>query len=81
MVSILSTMKVGNAKDANGVEIKIDPEAVTDGVIRQAQDLLYRRISSDEHHIYSAPEPFVCSIIPRSARTENLIHDAAHVNA
>ena len=47
MVSILSTMKVGNAKDANGVEIKIDPDAFHDGVIRQARDLLYFRICSD----------------------------------
>jgi hypothetical protein len=79
MVSLLSTFNVGKAKGANGVEIEIDPEAVTGGVIRQVQDLLYRRISSDEHHISSAPEPFVCSIIPRSARAESLIRDAAHV--
>lgn len=41
VVSILPTMKVGKAKDANGVEIGIDPNAFEDAVIRQAQDLLY----------------------------------------
>ena len=34
MVSILSTFNVGKAKDTNGVEIEIDPDAVTGGVIR-----------------------------------------------
>jgi len=59
MVSILSTFNVGKAKGVDGVEIDIDPEAVTCGVI-------------------SAPEPFVCSIVPRSARAESLIRDAVH---
>ena len=80
MVSILSTMKVGNAKDANGIEIKIDPDAFHDGVIRQAQDSLYCGICSD-FHVYSAPDPFVCSIVPRSPRTESLIRDAVRAHA
>ena len=47
MVSILSTFNVGNAKSPDGVEIKINPDALTGGVIRQAGDLLHRRICSD----------------------------------
>ena len=77
MVSILSTFNVGKAKGPDGVEIEIDPDALTGGVIRQAQNLLYWRISSDIH-LDSAPEPFVCSVMPRSARAESLIHDAVH---
>ena len=77
MVSILSTFNIGKAKGADGVEIDIDPDALTGGVIRQAQDFLYPRISSDAH-LYSAPEPFVCSIVPRSSRAEGLIYDAVH---
>jgi hypothetical protein len=83
MVSILSTFNVGKAKGPDGVEIEIDPDALTGGVIRQAQDLLYWHISSDVH-LNSAPEPFVCSIVPRSARAESLIHDVVqglHSNA
>ena len=79
MVSLLSTFNVGKAKGADGIEIEIDPEALTGGVIRQVQDLSLSQYSSDEHHISSAPEPFVCSIVPRSARAESLIRDAVHV--
>ena len=77
MVSILSTFNVGKAKGPDGVEVEIDPDALTGGVIRQVQYWLYRRISSNGH-LDSAPEPFVCSIVPRSARAESLIHDAVH---
>jgi hypothetical protein len=77
MVSILSTFNVGKAKGPDGVEVEIDPDALTGGVIRQAQDVFYRHICSDVH-LYSAPEPFVCSIVPRSARSESLIRDAVH---
>ena len=35
---------------------------------------------TDFHLYYSAPDPFVCSIVPRSPRTENLIRDAVHAN-
>ena len=77
MVSILSTFNIGKAKGTDGVEIDIDPDALTGGVIRQAQELLYPRISPDVH-LYSAPEPFACSIVPRSSRAEGLIHDAVH---
>jgi hypothetical protein len=77
MVSILSTFNVGNAKGADGIEIKIDPDALTGGVIRQAQDLFYHRSCSDVH-LQSAPKPFVCSIVPRSSRAESLIRDAVH---
>ena len=77
MVSILSTFNVGKAKGTDGIEIEINPDALTGGVIRQVQDFLYRHIFSDPH-LYSAPEPFVCSIVPRSARAESLIHDAVH---
>ena len=77
MVSILSTFSVGNAKSPDGVEIEINPDALTGGVIRQVQDLLYHRICSDVD-LYSAPEPFVCSIVPRSARAESLIRETVH---
>ena len=73
-MSILSTFNVGKAKGPDGDEIEIDPAALTGGVIRQAQDLLYWRISADAH-LNSASEPFVCLIVPRSA-AESLIHDA-----
>ncbi|KAF8703005.1 hypothetical protein AX14_014287 [Amanita brunnescens Koide BX004] len=59
MVSILSTFNIGKAKGTDGVEIDINPDALTGGVI-------------------SAPEPFACSIVPRSSRAEGLIHDAVH---
>ena len=74
MVSILSTFTIGKAKDPDGDEIEIDPDALTGGVIRQAQDLLYWRIPADAH-LNSAPEPFFCLIVPRSA-AESLIHNA-----
>jgi hypothetical protein len=45
MVSILSTFNVGKAKGPDGVEIEIDPDALTGGVIRQAQDRLHRVFS------------------------------------
>ena len=45
MVSILSTFNVGKAKGPDGVEVEINPDALTGGVIRQAQDLLYRHIA------------------------------------
>ena len=70
-MSILSTFNVGKAKGPDGDEIEIDPAALTGGVIRQAQDLLYWRISADAR----ASEPFVCLIVPRST-AESLIHDA-----
>jgi hypothetical protein len=61
MVSILSTFNVGKAKGPDGVEVEIDPDTLTGSVIRQAQDLLYRYICFDVY-LYSAPEPFVCSL-------------------
>ena len=67
-------MSVKQRKGPDGDEIEIDPDALTGGVIRQAQDLLYWRISADAH-LNSAPEPFVCLIVPQSA-AENLIRDA-----
>jgi hypothetical protein len=39
MVSILSTFNIGKAKGTDGVEIDIDPDALTGGVIRQVQDV------------------------------------------
>lgn len=43
----LSTFNVSEAKGPDGLEVQIDPDALTDGVIRQAQDWLYWRIFSD----------------------------------
>ena len=77
MVSILYTFNVGKAKGPDGVEVEIDPDAVSSSVIRQAQDLLYRHICSNVR-LYSAPEPFICSVVPRFARAESLIRDAVH---
>ena len=37
MVSILSTFHVGKAKGPDGVEVEIDPDALTGGVIRQGK--------------------------------------------
>ena len=49
MVSIPSTFDIGKSKSPDGVDIEINPDAVTGGVIRQAQHMLYRRIGSDIH--------------------------------
>ena len=38
MVSILSTFNIGKAKGTDGVEIDINPDALTGGVIRRVQD-------------------------------------------
>ena len=45
MVSILSTFNVGKAKGPDGVEVEIDPDALTGGVIRQVQNLSYCHIA------------------------------------
>ena len=50
-------MKVGNAKDANRVEIRIDSDAFHDGVIRQAHKICYIAIFAD-FHLYSSCTQF-----------------------
>ena len=44
---MVSKSYLGKSKSPDGVEIEINPDAVTGGIIRQAQHLIYRRISSD----------------------------------
>ena len=73
---MLSIFNVAKARDEDGVEIQIEPDAFTDGVVRQVQhqDILWCNVLN----LQSAPRPFVCSIVPRSPPSESLINAAIH---
>ena len=75
MTNMLSVFDLTKAKDDSGKVIDIDPDAFIDGIIMQVQDFLILPHPLTSVSI-STPEPFACSITPRSAQAESLISGA-----
>jgi len=76
IASTLATFNISKAKDENGNEIDIDPDAFTDSFTRCAAMIFVNVVVT---YSICEPLPFKCSILPRSQQAVSLIHPAANV--
>ncbi|KAF8712486.1 hypothetical protein AX14_013056 [Amanita brunnescens Koide BX004] len=74
VVSVLPTMKVGKAKDANGVEIGIDPNAFEDAVISAPEPFVCSIIDLPELKISFAMQSIISVQMLDAGRSKRLRH-------
>lgn len=73
---MLATMNINKAKDANGNTIELMEEAMP-GTIRYGFHACSWNEPLDHSCVYSFPNEFKCSIVPRSSAVEELVRRSA----
>jgi hypothetical protein len=77
VASVLSAFDISKARDENGAEIDIDPDAFSTGLSRSVIHFPECNAVNFNCDLESLPQPFNCTVVPRSPQAATLVRTAA----